>query len=266
MLNTGEAGGARCAPRAPPQARLRRLCFGMRQCGACFLCRQAWQTPPGSFALHAGPEYGHQRLSARCKTPLVRLPSPAGPAAHRMPRPLTFPKSAAAGAGAEYGACGISGPCNFPKARCLTPARPAAALLRHTPMRRLLFMRAGVADASRQLCPARWAGAWASTAFRALQNALGSVAPSGGACGAPYAPPPDLPEERGGWRWRGVWRLRHIRPLQFSKGAVLNTGEACGARCAPRVPLQKARRWNKIKKMCRAAARPMLGKEASKRC
>ena len=85
-----------------------------------------------------------------------------------------------------------------------------------------------MADASRQLCPARRAGVWALTAFRALQNALGSVAPSGGACGAPYAPPPDLPEERGGWRWRGVWRLRHIQPLQFSKGAVLNTGEACG--------------------------------------
>ena len=90
-----------------------------------------------------------------------------------------------------------------------------------------------MADASRQLCPARGAGAWASTPFRALQNALGSVAPSVGACGAPYAPAPDLPEERGGWRWRGVWRLRHIRPLQFSKSAVLNTGAACGARCAP---------------------------------
>ena len=100
------------------------------------------------------------------------------------------------------------------------------------------FVQAGVADASRQLCPARGAGAWALTPFRALQNALGSVALSGGACGASYAPAPDLPEERGGWRWRGVWRLRHIRPLQFSKSAVLNTGKARGARCAPRVPPQ----------------------------
>ena len=94
------------------------------------LCRQAWQTPPGSFALRAGPEHGHQRLSARCKTPLVLLPHLSGPAEHRMPRPLAFLKNAAAGAGAEYGACGISGPCNFPKARCLTLARHAAPAVR----------------------------------------------------------------------------------------------------------------------------------------
>ena len=61
-------------------------------------------------------------------------------------------------------------------------------------------MQAGVADASQWLCHVRRAGAWASTAFRALQNALGSVAPSGGACGVPYTPAPDLSGKRGGWR------------------------------------------------------------------
>ena len=99
-LSRKRGGWRRRSMRYQPCARLRqgasttalRLCFGMHQCVACFLCRQAWQTPFGSFALCAGPEHGHPRLSARCKTPSVLLPPPAGPAACRTPRPLTFPE------------------------------------------------------------------------------------------------------------------------------------------------------------------------------
>ncbi len=118
-------------------------------------------------------------------------------------------------------------------------------------------MQAGVADAFWQLCPVRRAGAWASTAFRALQNALGSVAPSGGACGVLYTPAPDLSGKA-----RRLALTRHVMPAVCPM---------CRCACpdfdgVEGVPLQKVRRWNKIKKMCRAAARPMQGKEASKRC